>query len=171
MQEAQGASGIGRLSFGYFSLCGKPHGCGECGKRRSSFPPKKSISSVGARTHIQTTVALATHLCVHPSTSFLRQAQDERPFLLISWFNNARYINRRAHHERFFNLSIVLIVTQCVPYKLFNHFLNKRPKPHQALIARCQQVIDCLLLQVGQVPDQHFFQAGGDFWVIAVCAA
>ena len=61
---------------------------------------KESISPVGARTHIQTTVALATpYLPLTLTLShkgrgnvapfILRQAQDERSSLLISWFDKA----------------------------------------------------------------------------------
>ena len=57
---AQEASGIGRISFGYFSLTENCSCIFRIRHIHVAFRAKKSISSVGTRTHIQTTVALAT---------------------------------------------------------------------------------------------------------------
>jgi hypothetical protein len=70
MQEVQEASGIGRFSFGYFSL----------DKQR-----KVSRPWVREPTY-KTIVALATH---YVNVFILRQAQDERLILLISGFDKA----------------------------------------------------------------------------------
>jgi hypothetical protein len=61
--RAQEASGIGRISFGYFSLAEKCS-CIFCIHHiLVVFRAKKSISFVGTRTHNKITVALATQLC------------------------------------------------------------------------------------------------------------
>jgi hypothetical protein len=88
-----GAAGSRTLLEGQESLPANPDkndGAQEASGIRSPFlwilsfgEAKESISPVGARTHIQTTVALATHCCVHLSTNSGRTA-----FLLISWFDS-----------------------------------------------------------------------------------
>jgi hypothetical protein len=62
MREAQEASGIGRISFGYFSLAEKCSCIFSIRHIHVAFRTKKSISSVGTRTHIKISVAVATHL-------------------------------------------------------------------------------------------------------------
>jgi hypothetical protein len=66
---AQEASCIGRISFGYLSLRKIAPAFSAFTTSMWLVRTKKSISSVGTRTHIKIIVALATPYCVHPSTS------------------------------------------------------------------------------------------------------